>query len=193
MDLLELIKNRRTIRKYKNTKVPREVIEKIVEAGRWAPSAHNLQPWKFVAVDTQESIEKLAGIVDKKADELYSGFGLVMHDTARNLKTARVLLLIYADGVMSKKFHKLGTPYGEIGNIYEIQSVTAAIENMLLYTHSINLGAAWYGIALFCEKEINDAFGQSDRLMAVIALGYPDEKAPETKRKDTQEILKFAG
>lgn len=191
MDLLNLIKTRRTIRKYQDKKVPREVIEDILEAGRWAPSAHNMQPWKFVVVDKEDKIERIAELLDKKAGELFSGFNIVMRDTAKNLKNARLILLIYADRTISKRFGKLGSPYSEIGNIYEIQSVTNAIQNIQLYSHSISLGMAWYGMALFCEKEINELLGQKNRLMAIMSLGYPDEKPGLSKRKAINEITEF--
>ena len=191
MDLLDLIRTRRTIRKYQDRKVPREIIEKIIEAGRWAPSAHNLQPWEFVAVDNKDKIGKIAEMLDKKANELFSGFNIVMRDTANNLRKTDLILLVYADRTISKRFNKLGPPYSEIGNIYEIQSVANAIQNIQLYSHSVNLGMAWYGMPLFCEKEINDILGQSGRLMAIMSIGYPDEKPKEAKRKSVNEILKF--
>src|SRR4030042_4025035 len=146
MDLLDLIKKRRTGRKHKSKRVPKEIIEKIIEAGRWAPSAHNLQPWKFVIVDNDDKINQIADLLDKRADELYSGFNIVMRDTAKNLRRSHLLLAIYSNKIITDKFNKLGSPYSEIGNIYEIQSVTNAIENILLYSHSLNLGMAWYGM-----------------------------------------------
>jgi len=192
MDLLDLIKTRRTIRKYKDKKVPHEVLEKIIEAGRWAPSAHNIQPWKFIAIDKKETIEEIVSMLEKKAGELFSGFNLVMRDSAKNLRETQTIVAIYSDGTISRKFSKLGSPYSEIGDIYEVQSVTNAIQNMLLYSHSIGIGVAWYGMALFCEKEINKILGQSGRLMAIISLGYPKEKEkPKSKRKDLKEICEY--
>ncbi|OGW76101.1 MAG: hypothetical protein A2Z72_01950 [Omnitrophica bacterium RBG_13_46_9] len=191
MDLLDLIKKRRTVRKHKSKRVPKEIIEKIIEAGRWAPSAHNLQPWKFVIVDNDDKINQIADLLDKRADELYSGFNIVMRDTAKNLRRSHLLLAIYSNKIITDKFNKLGSPYSEIGNIYEIQSVTNAIENILLYSHSLNLGMAWYGMTLFCEKEINVLLNQTGRLMAVLSLGYPDEVPAPSVRKEISEIVEF--
>ncbi|MDP2912470.1 MAG: nitroreductase family protein [Candidatus Omnitrophota bacterium] len=191
MDLLDLIKSRRTIRKYKDKKVPRDLIEKVVEAARWAPSAHNTQPWKIIAMDDKEKIGRIAGILDKKADDLFSGFNVVMRNAAKNLKGSPSLLFVYADGVMSEKFGKLDPPYSEIGDIFEIQSIAAAIENMQLASHSMKLGMVWYGMPLFCEKEVNDALGEKGRLMAIMGLGYPDEEPEAREKKSLQDILKF--
>ncbi|TEU04225.1 MAG: nitroreductase family protein [Dehalococcoidia bacterium] len=60
MDILELIKTRRSIRKYKQDPIPEEEINKILEAGRWAPSASNRQPWSFIVLRSEETKRKLA-------------------------------------------------------------------------------------------------------------------------------------
>ena len=60
MDILELIKTRRSIRKYKLDPIPEEEINKILEAGRWAPSASNRQPWRFIVLRSEETKRKLA-------------------------------------------------------------------------------------------------------------------------------------
>ena len=60
MDILELIKTRRSIRKYKLDPIPEEEINKILEAGRWAPSASNRQPWRFIVLRSEETKGKLA-------------------------------------------------------------------------------------------------------------------------------------
>jgi len=60
MDILELIKTRRSIRKYKLDPIPEEEINKILEAGRWAPSASNRQPWSFIVLRSEETKRKLA-------------------------------------------------------------------------------------------------------------------------------------
>lgn len=191
MDLLDLIKSRRTIREYKAKSVPQDLIEKILEAGRWAPSAHNMQPWKFVVVKNKNKINQIADLLEKKADELFSGFNIVMRDTAKNIRKANLILAVYTSGIIVKKFEKLGPPYSKIGNVYEIQSVTNAIENMLIYIHSLGLGAAWYGMALFCEKEINDLLGQKGELLALLSLGYPDKVPSVSNRKEVSEITEF--
>lgn len=63
MDALEAIKTRRSIRRYKKAPVPQEKLEKILDAGRWAPSASNLQPWKFIVLSDFEIREKVAKLL----------------------------------------------------------------------------------------------------------------------------------
>ena len=63
MDILEVIKTRRSIRRYKSAPISEEEIDKILEAGRWAPSADNSQPWRFIALRSQEVRNKLADML----------------------------------------------------------------------------------------------------------------------------------
>jgi nitroreductase len=190
-NLLELIKSRRSIREYKNKTISRDIIENILDAGRWAPSAHNLQPWRFVVVENKEKVTAISDIMNKKADALFSGFNIVMRDTAKKIGNANVLFIVYSDNAITKKFNRLGPPYSEIASVYEIQSVANAIENMLLYIHEVGLGAAWYGMALFCEKEINGLLKQKNRLLAVLSIGYPEKSTSESSRKELVEIAEF--
>ncbi len=64
MDLVELLKKRRSVREFTDKPIPKEVLEKIVDAGRFAPTARNVQPWEFVAVTNKETLKKIAGITE---------------------------------------------------------------------------------------------------------------------------------
>src|SRR3989338_5022930 len=103
-DSLELIKHRRTIRDYSNQDIPIDLIKKIVEAARWAPSAHNLQPWKYVIVMNSEIIKKTADILNKKSLELLSGFNIIMRETAKKAINSKALVFVYSDNAILKKF-----------------------------------------------------------------------------------------
>jgi len=191
MDLLELIKTRRTIRKYKKKKVSSKVIETVIEAGRWAPSAHNFQPWKFVIVKNKNKIIALSDLLNQEADKMLSGFNLIMKNAAEDIRTAPVIIAAFTDGSISKKFNRFESPYDDIGKIYEIQSVSNAIENMLLYSHSEGLGMAWYGIVMFCGERISKLLGHPGQLVAVLSLGFPGENPKVLSRKTTLEITDY--
>ncbi|MFH1492517.1 MAG: nitroreductase family protein [Candidatus Omnitrophota bacterium] len=64
MDLIELIKKRRSVREFADRPIPKEVLENIIDAGRFAPTARNVQPWRFVAVTEKETLKKIAGITE---------------------------------------------------------------------------------------------------------------------------------
>lgn len=64
MDAIELIKVRRSIREYQDKPIPKEILEKIVDAARFAPTARGVEPWEFIVVTKPETLEKLAGLAD---------------------------------------------------------------------------------------------------------------------------------
>ena len=78
MEALEAIRTRRSIRKYKPESIPKDQVNKILEAGRWAPSANNSQPWKFIVVDEPGLLQKLAEAAQSK---LLGMNGFVKHAT----------------------------------------------------------------------------------------------------------------
>jgi len=67
MDILELIKRRRSIRKYRKRNISNKKLRKIIEAGRWAPSIHGFQPWKFLVIRESSLIEKISKILINKS------------------------------------------------------------------------------------------------------------------------------
>lgn len=193
MDLLEAIKTRHTVREFDNKKVPIELLKELIEAARWAPSGHNLQPWMFVIVTKEDIIKKVADIVNKKGANLFTGFNTVMKDVSRKLGTAPALILVYGTGSLKKVFEDLGGQYRKIGELFEAQSISAAIQNLLLCATNKNLGVGWFGMTVFCEKEINFLLNIEGDLHTILAVGYgPNEKKIAVrKRKEINEIVKY--
>jgi nitroreductase len=165
LDILEIITTRRSIRKFQDKHLPLESIEKILEAGRWAPSGLNNQPWK-VAVITDKSIQ----------DE----FSKLTH-YSRIVKSAQVLLAVFLDNAESYDRTK------------DVQATGAFIQNMLLEAHSLGLGAVWLGEIIKSNKEIKKILGLTENLelMAVVALGYSDEKPKSGRRKQLKDLIVF--
>ena len=190
--LLEAIKSRRTIRKYKiDKKISREIVEGIIEAGRWAPSAHNMQPWKFIVVEKEEIIKSIYSIMIAKEKELLAGFNIVIKETAKCLIGCPCLIIAYSDNSIAKKFDRLDEPYKSIGRLYEIQSVSFAIANIMLNAHIMGIGSACLGVALFCENEISQLLKQRGALIALLTLGFSDENPSIQKRRPLSEITTF--
>jgi len=151
MDMLKLIKSRRSIRKYKE-KIPSDKeIKKILEAGRWAPSGLNNQPWRFLVIKEKEIKEKIAG---------FSKYGYIIKNTG-------VIIVVFLDKKRSYHYQK------------DIMAIGACIQNMLLQAHSLGLGACWLGEILNKRKEIEQLLNidKNLELMALISLGYPKEKS----------------
>ncbi len=168
MVLLDLFRNRRSIRKYRPVDVPYDILIEAIEAGRWAPSSGNLQNWRFIIVKNREKIKKIAEACN------YQGF----------VAEAPALIVVCSntDEVVSY--------YGKRGKFYAIQNVAAAIENILLYLSAKGLGSCWIGA--FDEKKIKEILEVPEgvEIHAVITVGYPDEE-PKSNRKPLREIVFF--
>ena len=161
MELLESIKNRRSIKKYLDLEVPKEKVGMVIDAGASAPSSGNIQNWRFVIVKDKESRKRLA---DSALQQHW-------------METAPVHIIVCAVIDTAKQFYGLR---GE--KLYSIQNCASAIQNMLLMAHSLGLGACW--VRSFDEEKVRRilAITENARPQAIITLGIPDEKPPEPSR-----------
>ena len=168
MDLYEVILNRRSIRKYKREDIDDEIIDKIIEAGVWAPSAGNLQSWEVIIVKDPEIKGQLA----------------VACYIREFIAEAPVVLVICAHKIKSEM------TYGERGQeLYCIQDAACATQNMLLMIHNLGLGACWNGA--FDEDSVSSFLGIPDgvRPVAIITVGYPDEKPTAPPREEIEDFI----
>ena len=168
MDLYEVILNRRSIRKYKKEKIDDELIDKIIEAGVWAPSAGNLQSWEVIIVKDPKIKDQLA----------------VACYIREFIAEAPVVL------VMCAHKQKSSTTYDERGQeLYCIQDAACAAQNMLLMIHNLGLGACWNGA--FDEDSVSSWLKIPDgvRPVAIITVGYPDEKPIAPPREEIEDFI----
>ena len=145
--ILEIIRSRRSIREFLVDPVEDSMIEDILEAGRWAPSGLNNQPWHFVVVRNREIAGSLAGC---------TRYSSIVH-------SAPLLIAVFLDRDVMYDHTK------------DIQACGAAIQNMLLAAHGMGLGAVWLGEILNQKDDVRDILNApgSLELMAVVAIGYP--------------------
>ncbi len=164
MDLFESLYERRSIRKFTDKTVPKETIEKIIEAGMYAPSAVNKQPWHFIVFKDIDTIKKIKEV----------------HPSSGMLEQASAGILICFDKNLQ---HDEG--FGPI-------DCSAATQNMLLASHGLGLGACWIGIFPRTErvKVLSNVFDLPEHVIpfAVIALGYPNEKKEKPERFKPERI-----
>jgi nitroreductase len=154
MECIEAIKGRRSIRKFKDRAVGKEIIEQLLNAAQMAPSAGNLQARDFIVVSDKITKQKLT----KAAfDQSF-------------IEQAQVVIVFIANIERSSRIYK------SRGELYAIQDATAGIENMLLAAHSMGLGACWVGA--FNEDEVARILAIPGKTLpvAIIPVGYPDEQ-----------------
>ncbi|RLI15860.1 nitroreductase family protein [Candidatus Bathyarchaeota archaeon] len=170
MDVLEAIKGRRSIRAFKSQAVSTEIVEKLIDAARWAPSAGNIQPWEFIIVRNPEIKRNLA----KAA--LNQSF----------IEEAPVVIVVCADEIRSSQ------GYGVRGKtLYCIQDAAAATQNIHLVAYSLGLGTCWVGA--FNEEEARKILEipEGVRPVAIIPVGYPAEKPPARNRRPLNQIIHY--
>lgn len=193
MSIDKIIRTRRTIRRYKDRRVPRKAISRILEAARWAPSSHNMQPWRFIIVEGPAKKRLVEALSLRQKNEPLL-FRLILKEAVKIVENAPTTILVYKKGVYSDTIKKGGSPYRmylQRTNVWETQSVASALQNMLLVAHSLGLGTAWLGSAVFRERQINRLFNSNDALIAIVTIGYPDEKPAPPRRKHIAEIASF--
>ncbi|MBI4672913.1 MAG: nitroreductase family protein [Chloroflexi bacterium] len=181
--ILENIRARRSIRRYLDRPVPRELIEKILDAARWAPSAHNRQPWRFAVIERAETKRALAAAMGRRLRQDLERDGVapsvIENDTARSYERithAPVVIVVcvtlrdmdvYADTRRKKAEYLMAT-----------QSVAMATQNLLLAAYALGLGGCWMCAPLFAPDIVRDVLNlDADwEPQALITLGFPAEE-----------------
>lgn len=189
---LNSIKTRRTIRQYTNAKISNALLTKVLEGGQWTQSVHNQQPWRFVVIKKKDIKNKLGNILSNFSSNTFIGFNTVLKETARNIKKAPILIVVYNTCDFSRRTKNLGEPYTDLVKLFEVQSIAACIQNMCLVAHDLELGAAWLGAPLFCENEINKLLNEKYTLMGIISMGhFKKTTIAVPKRKELKDIVKI--
>lgn len=191
MDFYEVVLKRRSIRKFKGDKVPHDVLMRILEAGRWAPSGANLQPWRFIVITSLEVKAKIADVCTEYSMKVWKNFA---PETAKFLGGR--------GGTWNKSYMKalpvmVAVCYRateEPSREYALASAWTAIENMLLAATNENLAACVYTHAYpEEEKALKQILNMPDvyHLAAIIQLGYPKAVPPTPPRKKLEEIVSY--
>lgn len=141
------------------------MLERVLDAGRWAPSGMNNQPWRFAVIRDEMIRDKLAGLTHY----------------ARIIKNSHVLIPVFLD--KSASYHRTK----------DVQAIGACIQNMLLEAHSLGLGGVWLGEILKSSEQIREILGLAEdlELMAVIALGYPAESPTNVTRRELNSLIVY--
>lgn len=182
MDIFETIYSRRSIRRYLDKPVSRELVEKILDAARWAPSAHNRQPWRFAIIEHANTKHALAAAMGEKlrADLERDGVAreLIEQDTARSyqrITSAPVVIIACMTTRDMDVYHDTRRKKAEF--VMTIQSVAMAIQNLLLAAHALGLGTCWMCAPLFVADTVREVLKlDADwEPQALITLGYAAE------------------
>lgn len=195
--MIKSISNRRSIRKFKDTVIPKEMIEEILNAGRLAPSSKNRQPWKFTVVSGQSKNEMLLSM---KQGLLREREGVSqLPNSKQHLAGAEYTLEIMEQApitvfVTNPLGIELSDRLNQEDRIYEIcnnQSIGAAMENMTLTATELGLGSLWICDVYFAYEELSRWLNTEGTLTAAMSFGYPDECPRPRPRKSMEDLVEW--
>ena len=170
LDIFQVFRERRSIRRYKETPVNKEQIEQILDAARLAPSWKNQQCWRFLVVSDREPKKALlAAFPDDNPGK-------------RAIATAPAIIVVCADPAESGV---------ENGIEYYVADSAIAFEHLCLAAHALSLGTCWMG--WYDEAAIREALGipETIRVVGITPLGYPDQEPKPRPRKALSEITYY--
>ena len=201
MDLdIGLLKNRRSIREYTPKNVSEKVLDVILEAAMWSPSAHNAQPWRFVVIRDSAVKLKLAEAMACRWERDLAKDGVSERDRESLARVSverfsSAPIVIVSCLTMVEMNHYPDKRRLRIESIMAVQSVAAAIENMLLAAHAMGLGACWFCAPLFCPETVRKVLRLPPDFepQALITLGYSAERPLPPLRKPLKEIVHLNG
>ena len=185
MELMEAIKGRRSIRKYRTEPVPEEALKTVLEAARLAPSWSNTQCWRLIVVRDKDTKSKLADTMKgikagrtNPADEA--------------VRTAPVVIAACAELGLSGYYrdesgeNKLATNKGEAWFMFD---VALAMQNMSLAAHSLGLGTVHTGLLDAAEAARIIGVPENVVVVELLPLGWPDEEPAARPRKEINEFV----
>ncbi len=205
--LFHLLRERRSVRKFEDRAVPREVLEKVLDAAVLAPSASNKQPWRFFVLEDRDALRALAAEVRAEKERIgthiaedfapsFLAYGdyftrfedapLVIAPAARPLAVLSNLVADTLDDETKRTISRMEVESGLIGT-------SLAVGNILLAAHALGLGASAMTGPMIARAAVSRAFGIPDgwSVVALVALGYPAEVPNKTERKDAKSVTRY--
>jgi F420 biosynthesis protein FbiB-like protein len=190
VNTLDAIAARRSIRRYKDTPIPDEALQAILTAATQAPSAKNRQPWRFVVVMGDSRAEMVQvmrqGIAKAKAEGEDPGSSEWSADL---MEQAPVTVFVFnPDGLHPWLTRSIDQMFRDVLNI---QSIGAAIQNMLLAALDLGIGSVWICDVYYAYEELRNWLGESGQMIAAVSLGYPDESPEARSRKPLSQVARW--
>ena len=185
MEVLNAIKDRRSIREFKSDEPSKEIIEDILNCGRLAPSAKNRQPWYFVV--TRDKVKnKIADLMIKYTMEnnetkerIRLGTPSSVNPTASIIKEAPILILVFRE----KDNNWI---------VGDNLSIGACVENICLRAQELGLGSLWIRDIVYVASQAAVLVNHPDiELNCAVALGYADESPSPRPRKKLKDIIEW--
>ena len=188
--LLEIVRSRRSIRRYRPDPVQRDMIDRLLEAATWAPSAHNRQPWRFAVITSLETRRRLATAMGDRlrADRSRDGDppDAIERDVKRSYERIVNAPLVIAVCLSMRDMDRYPDERRvSAERTMAVQSVAMAVQNMLLTAHALGLGACWMCAPLFCPDTVREVLVLPGdwEAQALITVGVPADEGKSRGRE----------
>lgn len=187
------LKSRRSIRKYQQKPVSNEIIAEVLDAAGCAPSAHNAQPWRFIVITEVSGKQALSSAMAKAWAGDMAQDGQKIDEATFSAKVERFAdapVLILACLTMESMHKQPDQTRQNIEHDLALESLGAAMQNLLIVAHTNGLGACWFCAPAFCKEAVREVLKIPLEVepAALVAMGYPDEKPPTPLRKSLDEF-----
>lgn len=185
----EIVHSRRSTRRYSSRPIEKAILERLLEAARWAPSAHNRQPWRFCMVTSAETKQALSEAMGKQWERDLTTDGADQEMIERRVTISRMrvtgaaALLVVALSMEEMDVYS-DDKRNQAEWVMAVQSTALACENLLLAAHSYGLGACWMCAPLFVPELVRSVLDlpESWQPQALITLGYPMPEYPSEEK-----------
>ncbi len=192
--LYRVVAERRSIRRYNAEPIPAETLDRILNAARWAPSAHNRQPWRFSILTPFQWKDRLARAMGDRLrrDRLADGdpAATIEQDVARSYAriTGAPVVIVVALDMTDMDRYPDDRQYAE--HTMAVQSTAMATQNLLLAAHAEGLGACWMCAPLFCPDVVIEALSlpKGWEPQAIVTLGLPAGPGKPATRRPIWEL-----
>ena len=194
----DLLYTRRSVRRFSSEAVPEDVLERVLEAATWAPSAHNRQPWRFAVLNTPDARIVLADTMgtEFRRDLQADGFSeeAVENQVARSrqrILEAPLVIVLCLDTSVGDEYPDARRQQAEY--LMNVQGVAMAGENLLLAAHGEGLGGVWVCAPLFAQESVRRALALplEWQPQGMLLLGYPAKVPNMRPRRPITEITRF--
>lgn len=197
-DVESLVRNRRSIRRFAEHQVSRELIEEVLRAALWAPSPHNVQPWRYTVLFGPADRERLAAAMAGELEQQLRADGVDAEAIARQAGRSReritgapvvLLLSLVTDGLVRFSDGRRT----ELEWRMAVQSVGAALQTIFLLAAERGLGSCWMAAPMYCPEVVRRVLRLPDRYapQALVLLGYAAGPGRVRERRPFDEVVEL--
>ncbi len=186
METIKVIKERRSIRKFHDTMIPKEVLEEVLELAIKAPSGKNRQPWRFVVLQGKkkdELVYLMTHVINTHKEKEMNIGSCEM--SIKSMDEAPVMILVF------NAYSNVEEDYNHNRLLTDTQSIGASIETMILAAKDLGLGSLWICDIFYASREICSWLNRKDELVAGVTLGYANQLPYPRPRRPLSEVTEW--